>query len=237
MMKTRRDLLCMALAGVLGAAPLAAAAGTLVERRQASGFDEVLWDLAGELSIEQGAREGVEIEAEPAVLARVTSSVSHGRLTLAFAPGAPIATRLPLRVRVELRALRSLESRGSGSTRIGPLRADDLRLELEGSGDLVLARLDARRLEVRLTGSGDVDVGGGTLESQRIVLEGSGNVRAARLDSRDTEATIAGSGTIEVAASRRLVARIDGSGDIRYRGDPAVSEAIGGAGTVARAAR
>jgi len=236
-MKTRRDLLCMALAGALGAAPLAAAAGALVERRDASGFDEVLWDLAGELSIEQGARDHVEIEAEPAVLARVASSVSHGRLTLAFTAGPAIVTRLPLRVRVELRALRSLESRGSGSTRIGPLRADELRLDLDGSGDLALARLDARRLELRLTGSGDVDIDGGSLDSQRIVLAGSGSVRAARLDSRDTEATIAGSGNIELAASRRLVARIDGSGEIRYRGDPAVTEAIGGAGTVARWAR
>ena len=46
------------------------------------------------------------------------------------------------------------------------------------------------------------------------------NIQAADLQAENTDASISGSGNISCYASQKLVARVKGSGDIAYKGDP-----------------
>ncbi|HJV95904.1 MAG TPA: DUF2807 domain-containing protein, partial [Albitalea sp.] len=194
-------------------------AGAASEERPVSGFDEVSWDGAGELLIEQTNREHLAIEAEPAVLAKIVTEVRQRRLHIGFAPGR-IDTRLPIRFHLEVKSLVVLETRGSGQVRIGPMNASSLSLLLAGSESLQLARLDAGTLLARLDGSGGVAIGGGEVKSQRVVLAGSGSYAALLLASREADVAIDGSGSVQLAASERLAVRIAGSGSVGYRGDP-----------------
>jgi len=211
-------------------------AATAVESRTVSGFDEVSWDAAGELLIEQTNREHLSVEAEPAVLSKIVTEVRQHRLWIGFGPGW-FETRQPIRFRLDVKSLVVLETRGSGEVRIGPLTTTGLSLRLAGSENLHLARLRARTLVVRLEGSGAMAIGGGEVESQRIVLAGSGDYAALPLASREADVSIDGSGNAQVAASERLAARIAGSGDVDYRGDARVSTTVTGSGSVRRAAR
>jgi len=124
------------------AGSLALAAPTATEVRELGAFDEVLWDAAGELIVEQSPRSRLSIEAEPAVLAKVVAEVSARRLRIAFAPG-PIQTRHPIRFRLETAQLLAFETRGSGAVRIAALSTPQLSLLLSGSGDIHLAELNA----------------------------------------------------------------------------------------------
>jgi hypothetical protein len=224
---TRSMLSAIALA----AGGFAFAAPTATEVRELDAFDEVVWEAAGELLIEQSLRQRLSIEAEPAVLAKIVAEVRERRLRIGFAPGS-IQTRHPIRFRLETRQLLALETRGSGSVRIAALSTPRLSLTLSGSGDLQLAQLSARSFEVRLAGSGNVAVGGGQVDSQRVVIDGSGSYAALRLASRDAEVSIGGSGVVRVAASERLKAGIAGSGELLYRGQPQIAQSITGAGSV-----
>lgn len=224
---TRSILSAIALA----ACGLALAAPTATEVRELAAFDEVVWDAAGELVVEQSGRERLSIEAEPAVLAKIVADVKQRRLRIGFAPGS-IQTRHPIRFRLELKDLLALETRGSGSVRIGALSTPTFLLVLKGSGDIQLARLSARSLEVRLAGAGNVAVGGGQVDSQRVAIDGSGSYAALRLGSRVAEVSIGGSGVVRVAASERLKAGIAGSGELLYRGQPQIAQSITGAGSV-----
>ncbi|HEY7242232.1 MAG TPA: DUF2807 domain-containing protein, partial [Burkholderiales bacterium] len=177
--------------------------------RELAAFDEVVWDAAGELSIEQSTRQRLSIEAEPAVLAKIVAEVSGRRLRIGFAPG-PIQTRQPIRFRLETRQLAALEQRGSGAVRIAALSTPQFLLALNGSGDIQLGELTARSLEVRLAGSGIIAIDGGQVRDARVSIGGSGQVR--------------------VPASERLGASIAGSGMVLYRGRPKITQSITGAG-------
>jgi hypothetical protein len=235
---TRRQLLALPAsiaASIAAASPAWAGPALAAEERPVAGFDEVAWDASGELTIEQTGRERLLIEAEPHVLRRIVARVRDRRLEIGFAPGR-VETTLPIRFKLELRQLRRLELRGSGHAMAGALRADELTLALHGSNDLRIDKLQARRVELRHAGAGDVRVNGGRVEAQRIVLEGSGTVDATALDASSSDVLLTGSGEVRVAAEQRLAARIDGSGDIVYRGRPQVSQVIHGAGDVRRSA-
>lgn len=213
--------------------PLLGATPT-VETRPVAGFDAVLWSAVGELHIEQTGRERLTIEAEPAVLAKIVTEVRQRRLSIGFAPGS-VETRQPIRFRLEVVALGALETRGSGTVRVGALSVPALSLRLGGSDEVHMARLAARTLDVRLDGSGDLSIGGGEVDVQRVEIGGSGLYAAPALASRQAEVSIDGSGDARLAARERLVARIAGSGDVRYHGNPRVEQSVSGAGAVRRA--
>lgn len=242
---TRRIMLCGLVAAATGltagrraysATDSATTAATAVEQRPVSGFDAVAWSANGELFVEQTQRERLSVEAEPAVLAKIVTEVRQGRLWIGFAPGR-VETRLPIRFRLEVKALRALDARGSGEIRIGALTTTELSLLLAGSDNLQLARLGARTLQARLDGSGELAIHGGAVDTQRVVLAGSGSYAALPLASRLAEVAIEGSGDIHVSASERLHATIAGSGDVTYRGRPQVVQSVSGAGSVRPASR
>jgi len=234
-MSTRRQLLGGASAVAL-AWPgwcIAASADLAFQTRPVSGFDSVRLDGFGDLFIEQTQREHLSIEAEATVLARIVTEVRQRRLHIGFTPG-QFQTRLPVRFRLEVKALVELEVLGSGDIRIGQLTTPELSLRLRGSGDLRLAQLSARHLSVRSEGSGTVEIGGGSVQSQHVVLSGSGDYDALRLACREAEVALAGSGDMRLAAAERLVATLTGSGDLSYLGQPRVTQALRGSGEVRR---
>jgi putative autotransporter adhesin-like protein len=229
----RRRWMAWSIASAIGLAAggLAFAAPMATDIRELGAFDEVVWDAAGELLVEQSHRERLSIEAEPAVLAKIVAEVQQRRLRIGFMPGS-IQTQRPIRFRLETRQLLALETRGSGSVRIAPLSTPKLSLVLDGSVEIQLAQLSARSLEVRLAGAGNVAIGGGQVDTQRVAIDGSGNYVALRLASRHAEVSIGGSGEVRLAVSERLKARIAGSGELLYRGHPQIAQSITGAGSV-----
>jgi len=230
-MRTRRDWLLFAVAAACGASSRAAALSS--EARDLRGFDAIEWDGVGELFIEQGAREGLVLEAETAVLAKLEASVQQRRLSLRLAPGR-IVTQQPIRWRVSLQRLSLLESRGSGMVRAGALSTEALVVRSSGGDDIRLAALRARSLDARLDGSGNLSIDGGRVERQRVIIGGAGNYSAPSLASREAEVAIDGGGEMRLAVSDRLVARIAGAGDVMYLGDPRVEQSVTGAGEVRR---
>ena len=201
------------------------------ESRKVSGFDAVLLELPGELRVTQGKRESLTLEAEPAVLRKIVTEVHEGRLRIGLAPGR-IETRQPIRITLELRHLRALESRAAAAIVAGPLRADTLTLVLTSGGPVRFEQLDLRDLTVSMAGAGDVGVDSGRISTQRIAIAGVGRYVAPALACEQAEVAIQGNGQVRLAASSRLDVRISGVGQVRYRGEPAVTQSIQGVGTV-----
>lgn len=212
----------------------AAAAATSMEERQVSGFDRIVLRGIGELIVTQGDREALVVEAEARVLPAISTEVRQG--VLYFEIREPrISTRYPIRYRLTVRNLVAIDALASGDVRIGRLETPSLDLRLAGSGPVRVQRLNAVALSLRVDGSADVSMEGGAVGRQTISITGSGNYSAAGLESDEATVTISGSGTAELWATNRLVARIPGSGVVRYHGDPKIETSITGAGTVVRA--
>ncbi len=214
------------------AATLCEPAQAASETRSVADFDEIVFAVAGEVSVEQGPRETLALDAEPAVLRKITAEVRDRRLFIGLVPGR-VETQQPIRMKIGVRSLRSFESRTAGTIGIGPLRSDTLSLVLAGGGSIRLDRLEnARSLDVRITGAGEVAVGGGKVVAQQLAITGMGSYSAPTLASERAEVAIDGNGDVRLAASSTLAVRIAGVGHVRYHGDPAVTRSIRGIGTI-----
>jgi hypothetical protein len=231
----RRSLRASALAAswaAVLAATLAGPAQAATETRSVANFDEVVFAVAGEVSIEQGPRETLTLEAEPAVLRKITTGIHGRRLLIGLAPGR-IETQQPIRMKIGVRSLRAFESRTAAAISIGPLSSDALALVLTGGGSIRLDRLEnARSLDVRITGAGEVAVGGGKVMAQKVAITGMGNYSAPKLVSERAEVAIDGNGEVQLAANNTLAVRIGGVGHVRYHGNPAVTRSIQGIGSI-----
>jgi putative autotransporter adhesin-like protein len=211
---------------------LAGPAQAATESRSVADFDEVVVAVAGEVSVQQGSSETLVVEAEPAVLRKITTEIRGRRLLIGLAPGR-VETQQPIRMKLGVRKLRAFESRAIGQISIGPLNSNDLALVLAGGGSIRLDRLaNGGSLDVRITGTGDVAVAGGKVTTQQVAIAGIGNYIAPKLASERAQVAIDGSGNVQLAASSTLGVRIGGIGHVRYHGDPAVTRSIQGIGSI-----
>lgn len=211
------------------AIPLRAMAAT--ESRSVAGFDAVVLEVPGELQIEHGPDEALSLEAEPAVLRMITADVHDRRLRIALAPGR-VQTNQPIRMRLAVRSLRAFESRTAAAVRIDAVQGDAASLALAGGGAVRVERLNALGLTVLIAGAGDISIAGGSARTQQVAITGMGGYAAPALDCERADVAIDGNGRARLAASRQLDVRIGGVGQVRYRGEPVVTQSIRGIGSV-----
>jgi hypothetical protein len=90
--------------------------------------------------------------------------------------------------------------------------------KLTGSGHMDL-EIEATDVNANLTGSGDINLSGKT-ENINSEVGGSGDIDASKLISKNANASVSGSGDNAVSCSESLYARVTGSGEIKYTGEP-----------------
>ncbi len=114
------------------------------------------------------------------------------------------------------------------------LEADNFKTAMSGSGDISL-EIAAKTTRVSMSGSGDIDLKGSTTDLE-VAISGSGDVQAFDLEADNVEATISGSADIKVTANKSLKARVSGSGDIYYKGNPdKIESKSSGSGDITKA--
>jgi ethanolamine utilization protein EutQ (cupin superfamily) len=120
---------------------------------------------------------------------------------------------------ITYKELASIVSSGSSKiTTNSAIKGEFLEITLSGSGKF-RGEVQTQKLELTLSGSGDIDISG-NVHAQNISISGSGDVEAVDLQSSVAKVKISGSGNAKVAVSDELDARVTGSGDIRFVGNP-----------------
>lgn len=113
----------------------------------------------------------------------------------------------------------SLSINGSGDIKGEKFKCRRMAVSISGSGDVKLQQIESEECTASIAGSGDIDLSGKTFNAE-YKIAGSGNIGAGNLKSENVSASTAGSGSISCYASGKLTARVTGSGDIAYRGNP-----------------
>lgn len=204
------------------------------ERRDVTGFDEVILEGSGYITLVQGEQDGLVIEADEDLLPRLKSDVEDGRLRLGLRNWWDYLIHFmhsPVHYFVTMRQVRGVSISGSGKLEAGQVQTDRLRLKTSGTSEMRIADLRAGDVETSFSGSGKVSLGGAA-EALTVRISGSGSVRAEEMDCADVRVHISGSGSVRVRASSRLDVHISGSGEIGYIGQPAVTQHISGSGRV-----
>ena len=236
-----RTLLIAALAAALAATPVSAAE-LQRETRTVSGFSRIDIDGLADVTLRQGPREGVTIEAPAPALSHVVTEVRDGTLSISvegsarrhwwdWAMGGGSAR--PPRITIDFTRLERIEASGTVNFNADAVKADDLRLDFAGACTLRVADLQASRL--RLDGSGAVKAAlGGKVGTQYVDLSGAGSYLTPDLASEVAVLRVSGAGKAVVNVSSRLTVEISGAGAVEYIGDPKVEKQISGVAKVTR---
>lgn len=161
----------------------------------------------------------VKVEADDNILPYVITRVEDGLLDVHFKSHYSY-NNANVKVYVSAPSLKKILVSGSGSiTSKDTLKdADQIELKVSGSGD-INAFVDAQSIIADIGGSGTITLRGRTKDFN-CSISGSGDLKCKNLLSENTTASVGGSGTAHVFASVHLVAKVTGSGDIYYSGNP-----------------
>tara|TARA_R100000935_G_scaffold19429_1_gene37335 strand:+ start:77 stop:808 length:732 start_codon:yes stop_codon:yes gene_type:complete len=193
----------------------------VTDSRKTSDYDNVL--LVGSLDVEiiSGKEGSLKVEAESNLQEYIITEVTDGKLRISIKEGISLdpSRNMDIKVIVPVETISDLSLTGSGDLyNSGVLKTEELTLSVVGSGD-VLLNLDVKELSGSITGSGDVKLKGAA-SILNCKVTGSGDFMAFDLNAINVDAAVMGSGDISVSASQSLKARVSGSGDISYRGNP-----------------
>ena len=105
-------------------------------------------------------------------------------------------------------------------------------VSLSGSGNINILDFKNNNLSLNISGSGNI-TGNGEVETLVVKINGSGNLMSKEIKSKSATITINCSGDAEVFASDSISAKINGSGNIEYFGNPEnVDSIINGSGDI-----
>ncbi len=200
--------------------------------RSVAGFHGVVLELPADLTIIQGATEGVTVETDDNIAPWIETAVSAGQLVLRARQGASIQPSA-LKIGVHIRKVDSVAVSGAGNVHANGLEAPDLTLQISGSGDMHLAKIKANTLNLSVSGAGNVWASG-QVETLGAGISGTGDLQMESLAAKHVRLSIAGSGDATVWASQTLAVTVGGAGDVKYYGDAVLTQTITGAGSVTR---
>lgn len=211
---TTRSLSTLATLVLLAGCSGGASGPLETQQRQVTGFHAIELRGAGELTIAVGQPASLGVTANKAVLDKLKTEVTDGRLVIDHEPGgwSWFSRGATLRVVVTTPSLDDLEVNGAGNVTISGATGPMLELDVRGAGN-VEASGETQQLSAQINGAGDMDL--------------------SRLMARDAKVSVNGAGNMKIQATGALDATVNGVGSIVYAGNPQpVQTAINGVGSI-----
>ncbi len=228
-MRTVTIILCISLFGITtlqaqwwGNGKKIQGDGNVVTKtRSTSDYDQIKVKGSLDVSLISGTEGKITIEGESNLIEHIVTEVEGDVLKIYVEKGVYLkpSRGKKLKITTPFKDISQVTLSGSGDVYgSDTIKASEFKTAISGSGDISLV-VDAGNTWGQVSGSGDLVLKGNT-NSLNCAVSGSGDLQAYNLNAKDVTATVSGSGDIEVMATSMLKARVSGSGDIFYRGNP-----------------
>lgn len=205
--------------------------------RSVGDYDAVA--LAGWFDVElvDGNEGEITLKGESNLLEYIKTEVKNGKLIVKAEKGVnlrPSNWNSGIYITVPVETINSVTLSGSGDiVSKTTLKSDDFATRISGSGDITLD-IEAENVEATLSGSGDINLEGRATNLD-IQVSGSGDIKAYELDAEFATVQVSGSADVKVTVNQSIDARVSGSGDITYRGNPKkIKSKSSGAGDISK---
>ncbi len=210
---------------------------TITTDRSVGDYDAVALSGWFDVDLVDGKEGTITLEGESNLLDYVITEVKDGKLVIKTKKGVnlkPSSWDDGIRITVPIESIDALALSGSGDiVSKTTIKTNTFKTAMSGSGDITVD-VDASSVEARMSGSGDIRLSGSTTDFE-ATISGSGDIKAYDLEADNVDATVSGSADIKVTANKMLKARVSGSGDINYRGNPEkVDTKASGSGDISR---
>ena len=187
--------------------------------RSVGDYDEISVGGSFDVELVAGKEGTITIEGESNLLEYIVTEVRGNALKIKVENNKNIRSTKKIKITVPFQDISRVSLAGSGEMwNRDVIKGTDFRTSVAGSGDLTL-KLDVSSVDASVAGSGDLTLKGNSREIEASVA-GSGEVHAKELKTDNAIVSVAGSGDVAVYCSKSIRARVSGSGDIEYYGNP-----------------
>ena len=192
-----------------------------------------------DVTLVDGQEGELTLRGEENLLEYIKTEVENGKLVIKVRKGVNLKPSSwgkdgGIYVTVPVERISSVTLSGSGDI-VGKktLKSGNFKTSMSGSGDITLD-VDTEMMEASMSGSGDMNLSG-RADSFEARISGSGDIKAYELEAENVYAQVSGSADIKVTVNGELKARVSGSGDIHYRGNPTkIDSKSSGSGDISR---
>ncbi|WBU89594.1 head GIN domain-containing protein [Cellulophaga omnivescoria] len=169
----------------------------------------------------EGTEGKITLKGDENILNHIKTEVKNGKLVIKAEKGMNLSPsrNSKLLVTVPVEHINEATLSGSGDI-VGKttIVSNTFETSISGSGDINL-KVKAKELKATMSGSGDINLSGSATDFT-VRVSGSGDISAYDLEADYVKALVSGSADIKVTAKETIDARVSGSGDIKYRGNP-----------------
>lgn len=185
-----------------------------------------------DVHLEKGTEGNISVTTDSNIHEYVEIEVDGNSLEIRIKKNTSVNTKHGIHVTVPFQEISEILLVGSGDIDTkNTISGNELELSIVGSGDIKLD-VDVSEIDAKITGSGDMILSGKTGDLE-VKISGSGDFEGKMLSAKNADTFISGSGDAEVNVKNNLKARVNGSGDIRYTGNPATRDTkVSGSGTI-----
>ena len=188
-------------------------------KRTTSDYDGVSAGGSFDVVLIKGKEGKITIEGEENIIPYIETEVSGNILKVKYKKNINVRTTKRLTVTVTYEDIESISLGGSGKIFSENLiKAEDFKVNLGGSGSINV-KVSAENVKASLGGSGSINLKGNSNELT-CSIAGSGSIRAYDFITDKVYANVAGSGSIKTTVKKKIKAKLVGSGNVYYKGNP-----------------
>ncbi|MDT0540886.1 MULTISPECIES: head GIN domain-containing protein [Croceitalea] len=195
---------------------------TVTIERSVGEYDAIAVSGWFDVNLVAGNEGELTLKGEENLLEYIKTEVKDGKLVIKTEKGVnlkPSNWNSGIYVTVPVESVDMVALSGSGDI-VGEttIKSNDFKTAMSGSGDITLS-VEANSIDASMSGSGDINLSG-TVQDFEATISGSGDIKAYDLKAANVYAQVSGSADIKVTATEMIKARVSGSGDISYKGNP-----------------
>jgi hypothetical protein len=191
----------------------------VTETKTTGDYDAIKVGGSFDVNLVAGKEGKIILKGEENLLSVIKVEVEDNTLKIYVDKMVNIRPTSKIEITVPFEKISAISLAGSGNLKTkDQIKSETFAAKLAGSGNVNL-NVDSNNFELNLSGSGDVILKG-SADKFTSKLAGSGNVNASDLKSTTVDTNVSGSGNSIVNCEGSLTARVAGSGNIKYFGNP-----------------
>ncbi|HZF94798.1 MAG TPA: head GIN domain-containing protein [Allosphingosinicella sp.] len=188
---------------------------------QVGQFQSVSLTGPSDVNVTVGGAPSVRAEGDAEMIERLEIAVVNGDLRIGFKDGSSgrsmFGRERGVTVHVTVPSLAAVNLTGSGDINVDRVEGEHFAGNISGSGDINVGAMRIGEAAFNLAGSGDIQAAG-TAQRAAVSLAGSGDIQLGQLETRTLTVSLMGSGDIHARATETAQVALMGPGDVTVSG-------------------
>ncbi|MGD0712364.1 MAG: head GIN domain-containing protein [Bacteroidales bacterium] len=218
------------LTGCIGGITCVKGNGKIIKQdRKITAFKQLEVSGAYSIVLKQDSITSVSVEADENLQPLITTRIEGNKLIIENKKS--ICSSKGLKVNISTPDISAIDLSGAVDVKtLNTIKSKELNIDISGMGNMFLD-LDVQNLEISCSGMGDINLKGNA-ENVNAELSGAADIKAFELAAKNFKLSSSGAGKANVNVSDKLDVEISGVATVHYKGNPAISQSISGAGTI-----